>query len=162
MALALYTPGLGYYANDSTKFGAMPESGSDFVTAPELTPLFGQTLAAQVGEALAATGTDEVWEFGAGSGALALQLLDALGDRVRATPSSTCRAACARASRRAGAHGDKLRWVDALPDALQRRGGGQRGAGRHARQAAGAPRRAWQSGAWFLSVAVALDKASSY
>ena len=49
MALALYTPGLGYYANDSTKFGALPESGSDFVTAPELTPLFGQTLAVQVG-----------------------------------------------------------------------------------------------------------------
>ncbi len=45
MALALYTPGLGYYANDSTKFGAMPESGSDFVTAPEMTELFGQTLA---------------------------------------------------------------------------------------------------------------------
>ena len=61
MALALYTPGLGYYANDSTKFGAMPESGSDFVTAPEMTPLFGQTLAVQVGEALAHTATDEVW-----------------------------------------------------------------------------------------------------
>ena len=69
MALALYTPGLGYYANDSTKFGAMPESGSDFVTAPELTPLFGQTLAVQVGEALERTSTDEVWEFGARPGA---------------------------------------------------------------------------------------------
>ena len=57
MALALYTPGLGYYANDSTKFGAMPQSGSDFVTAPELTPLFGQTLALQVDEALAQIGT---------------------------------------------------------------------------------------------------------
>ncbi|MDD2714244.1 MAG: class I SAM-dependent methyltransferase, partial [Simplicispira sp.] len=77
MALALYTPGLGYYAGDLPKFGAMPQSGSDFVTAPELTPLFGQTLAVQVAEALARTGTDEVWEFGAGSGALALQLLDA-------------------------------------------------------------------------------------
>ena len=83
MELALYTPGLGYYANDSTKFGAMPGSGSDFVTAPELTPLFGQTLAVQVGQALAQTRTDEVWEFGAGSGALALQLLDALGDQVQ-------------------------------------------------------------------------------
>ena len=59
MALALYTPGLGYYANDSVKFGAMPYAtlagvpvaGSDFVTAPEMTPLFGQTLAAQVAQA---------------------------------------------------------------------------------------------------------------
>ncbi|MCB2016728.1 MAG: class I SAM-dependent methyltransferase, partial [Hydrogenophaga sp.] len=82
MALALYEPGLGYYANATPKFGQMPAGedgqGSDFVTAPELSPLFGQTLARQVAQALAATGTDEVWEFGAGSGALALQLLDAL------------------------------------------------------------------------------------
>ena len=48
MALALYEPGLGYYANVSRKFGAMPASGSDFVTAPELSPLFGRALAAQV------------------------------------------------------------------------------------------------------------------
>ena len=82
MALALYTPGLGYYANDSLKFGLMPAGvngvkggGSDFVTAPELSPRFGQTLARQVAEALQATGTAEVWEFGAGSGALAQQLL---------------------------------------------------------------------------------------
>ena len=82
MALALYAPGLGYYANSSRKFGRMPQSGSDFVTAPELSPLFGQALAAQVAQALDATGTHEVWEFGAGSGALAAQLLGALGDRV--------------------------------------------------------------------------------
>ena len=49
--------------------------GSDFVTAPELSPLFGQTLARQVVQALQATGTREVWEFGAGSGALSLQIL---------------------------------------------------------------------------------------
>ena len=45
MAQALYAPGLGYYANDLRKFGALPSgdaaSSSDFVTAPELTPLFG-------------------------------------------------------------------------------------------------------------------------
>lgn len=78
MAMALYEPGLGYYANALAKFGQMPQSGSDFVTAPELTPLFGQTLARQVAQALAATGTDEVWEFGAGTGALALQVIEAL------------------------------------------------------------------------------------
>jgi SAM-dependent MidA family methyltransferase len=106
MAMALYEPGLGYYANATPKFGQMPQGvagqGSDFVTAPELSPLFGHTLARQVAQALAATGTDEVWEFGAGTGALALQLLDALaalGQARAATPSSTSRAACASASR---------------------------------------------------------------
>ena len=91
MELALYTPGLGYYAGDLRKFGAMPQSGSDFVTAPEMTPLFGQTLAVQVAEALARTGTDEIWEFGAGSGALAAQLigaLEALGKRRAPGPRS--------------------------------------------------------------------------
>ena len=39
MALALYTPGLGYYAGDLPKFGTLPSSGSEFVTAPEMTPL---------------------------------------------------------------------------------------------------------------------------
>ena len=117
MALALYTPGLGYYANDSTKFGAMPQSGSDFVTAPEMTPLFGHTLAVQVAEALAQTGTHEVWEFGAGSGALALQLLDALGDRVqRYTIVDLSGSLRARQQARLVAHAHKLRWVDALPE----------------------------------------------
>ena len=120
MALALYTPGLGYYANDSAKFGAMPTSGSDFVTAPELTPVFGQTLAVQVGEALAVTGTHEVWEFGAGSGALALQLLDALGDQVQRYAivdlSGSLRA---RQQALLAAHAHKVRWVDALPDHIE-------------------------------------------
>ena len=83
MALALYEPGLGYYANARPKLGRMPqanpkggaEEGSDFVTAPELSPLFGQAVARQVLDALQATGTREVWEFGAGTGALALQVL---------------------------------------------------------------------------------------
>ena len=83
MALALYAPGLGYYANTSRKFGTLPGTGSDFVTAPEMSPLFGRALAAQLREALERTGTDEVWEFGAGSGALARELLQALGERVR-------------------------------------------------------------------------------
>jgi len=83
MELALYTPGLGYYARGSRQFGALPASGSDFITAPELSPLFGRALARQVAQALDVTGTDEIWEFGAGSGALAAQLLEALGDRLR-------------------------------------------------------------------------------
>ena len=52
MAMALYEPGLGYYARGQRLFGAMPASGSDFVTAPELSPLFGRALARQVAQAL--------------------------------------------------------------------------------------------------------------
>ena len=120
MALALYTPGLGYYANDSAKFGTMPSSGSDFVTAPELSPVFGQTLAVQVRQALQATGTNAVWEFGAGSGALALQLLDALGDSVHSyTIVDLSGSLRARQQTRLAAHAHKVRWVDALPEVMQ-------------------------------------------
>lgn len=98
MAMALYEPGLGYYSRDSRKFGSLPSSGSDFVTAPELSPLFGRALARQVAQALTAAGSGAVWEFGAGSGALAAQLLESLGEAVRVTPSSSCRARCASGS----------------------------------------------------------------
>lgn len=82
MAFALYEPGLGYYARGDVIFGSMPQGGSDFVTAPELSPLFGRALAAQLDQALQATGTQDLWEFGAGSGALAAELLGTLGERV--------------------------------------------------------------------------------
>ena len=120
MTMALYEPGLGYYTNALQKFGAMPSSGSDFVTAPGMSPLFGQTLAVQVKEALAATGSDEVWEFGAGTGALALQLLDSLGDAVRRYTiidlSGTLRD---RQADTLFKHADKVRWLDAWPDAIE-------------------------------------------
>ena len=120
MAMALYEPGLGYYTNALQKFGAMPSSGSDFVTAPGMSPLFGQTLAVQVREALDATGTDEVWEFGAGTGALALQLLDSLGASVRRYTiidlSGTLRARQADTLLK---YADKVRWLDAWPDAIK-------------------------------------------
>ncbi|MDM0105335.1 SAM-dependent methyltransferase [Variovorax sp. J22R24] len=120
MAMALYAPGLGYYANTSRKFGQMPESGSDFVTAPELTPLFGRTLAVQVAEALEKTNTEEVWEFGAGSGALALQLLDALGDRVAryriVDLSGTLRE---RQQHTLAKHAGKVEWLAELPDTMR-------------------------------------------
>src|SRR5688572_15486193 len=70
MELALYAPGLGYYSAGSTKLG----SAGDFVTAPEMTPLFGRTLARQAAEIIE-TGVTEVAEIGAGSGALAADLL---------------------------------------------------------------------------------------
>jgi len=119
MALALYAPGLGYYARDDRQFGLMPSSGSDFVTAPELSPLFGQTLAAQVAQALAASGSETVWEFGAGSGALAEELLGALAERVRSycivDLSGSLRA---RQRERLAPFGSRVCWLDALPDAM--------------------------------------------
>ena len=78
MELCLYAPGLGYYSAGRTKFGA----AGDFVTAPELSPLFASTLARALAEALAASGTRALMEFGAGTGKLAAGLLlapDALG-----------------------------------------------------------------------------------
>ena len=105
MAMALYEPGLGYYASGRIVVGRMPEGGSDFVTAPELSPLFGRALARQVDEALAASGSDEVWEFGAGSGALAAELL--VGPRPAHPPLLDRRAVGAAA--RAPARGDRRR-----------------------------------------------------
>ena len=116
MAFALYEPGLGYYSRSDRMFGMMPSSGSDFVTAPELSPLFGAALSAQVAQALDATGTDEVWEFGAGSGALAGQLLRALGPRVRRYRIVDLSGALrARQHERLAAFGDQVRWESALP-----------------------------------------------
>jgi SAM-dependent MidA family methyltransferase len=119
MDLALYAPGLGYYASPGRKFGALPSSGSDFITAPELSALFGAALARQLRQALTACACDEVWEFGAGSGALAAQLLEALGDAVARyniiDVSGTLRA---RQRDRLSTLGTKVCWLDALPDEL--------------------------------------------
>ena len=82
MELALYAPGLGYYVGGAAKFGA----GGDFVTAPELSPLFGRTLANPAAELLNAVPGGEVLEFGAGSGRLAADLLAAL-ERLGALPA---------------------------------------------------------------------------
>jgi SAM-dependent MidA family methyltransferase len=123
MALALYTPGLGYYANDLVKFGLMPGSGSDFVTAPELSPWFGRTLGRQVAQALQATHTQDVWEFGAGTGALAQQVLEQLASQGLSDVhyhivdlSGTLRA---RQQERLQAFAGRVDWPTALPQALQ-------------------------------------------
>jgi SAM-dependent MidA family methyltransferase len=79
MDLALYAPGLGYYVAGSRKFGA----AGDFVTAPELSPLFALCLARQVADVLATLGDGELLEVGAGSGALAVGLLTALDELGR-------------------------------------------------------------------------------
>jgi SAM-dependent MidA family methyltransferase len=120
MAMALYEPGLGYYTRGTPVFGVMPASGSDFVTAPEMSPLFGHTLARQVAQALQATGTHEVLEFGAGSGALAEQLLEALGDKVQrytiVDVSGTLRE---RQAERLARFAPRVRWLNAWPDRIE-------------------------------------------
>ena len=119
MAAALYAPGLGYYSRGEPIFGARADEG-DFTTAPEMCPLFGAALANAVRQALDATGTDELWEFGAGSGALASQLLAALGDRVRRYTIVELSAGLrARQAERLSANARRLRWIDALPETLE-------------------------------------------
>ena len=74
MNAALYAPGLGYYSARSDQFG---EAG-DFVTAPESTPAFALPVARQIEEILDSLGGGNLCELGAGSGALAAALLEAL------------------------------------------------------------------------------------
>ncbi|MFV8824383.1 class I SAM-dependent methyltransferase [Thauera sp. WH-2] len=119
MELALYAPGLGYYSGGARKFGP----GGDFITAPELTPLFGQALAAQVEQVMCASEA-EVIEVGAGTGLLAADLLLELEHRGRAPErygilelSGELRARqfdtlAAKAPHLAG----RVHWLDALPD----------------------------------------------
>jgi SAM-dependent MidA family methyltransferase len=123
MDLALYAPGLGYYAAGARKLGA----AGDFVTAPELTPLFSTALASQVAAILAATARREIVELGGGSGRLAADLLNALAARD-ALPSSysilevspdLSERQRATLARDAHAHCDRVAWIDALPDTIE-------------------------------------------
>lgn len=75
MELALYAPGLGYYSGGSAKLG----KDGDFTTAPEMTPLFGRTLARLLAELFPQSGP-QVLEFGAGSGKLARDILRELDE----------------------------------------------------------------------------------
>ena len=124
MELALYAPGLGYYSGGRRVIGTGPQDGSDFVTAPELTPLFGQVVATQLRQALDATGTNEIWEFGAGTGALAEQLLGELGERIERYTiidlSGTLRdRQHQRLQKEHPSLVHKVVWADSLPDALE-------------------------------------------
>jgi SAM-dependent MidA family methyltransferase len=123
MDMALHLPGLGYYAGGSHKFGM----AGDFVTAPELTPLFGQALARQVAQVLGAVPpAPSLLEVGAGSGKLAadlllaLEALDALPARyeilelsgeLRARQQETIAAAAPQLT-------DRVVWLDELPEKL--------------------------------------------
>jgi SAM-dependent MidA family methyltransferase len=122
MDLALYAPGLGYYAAGARKLGA----GGDFVTAPEMTPLYAGALATQVAAILAATGRREILELGGGSGRLAADLLNALAARdalparyamldVSAELAARQRATLAR---ECAAHLERVVWIETLPEAI--------------------------------------------
>ncbi|MDP3607483.1 MAG: SAM-dependent methyltransferase [Methylophilus sp.] len=84
MHMALYTPNLGYYSGGAKKFGI----GGDFVTAPEISPLFTRALARQVAQVIVLTQGD-ILELGAGTGKLAADLLQEL-EQLDALPSQYC------------------------------------------------------------------------
>jgi len=123
MELALYAPGLGYYVAGAEKFG--PDG--DFTTAPELSPLFGRCIANQCAEVLERIPEAEILEFGAGSGALAIQILgrlaeiDALPKRYRILePSPELRRRQRdRIQQRLPHLIDRCEWLDGLPERIQ-------------------------------------------
>lgn len=121
MQLALYEPRLGYYAGASRKFGA----DGDFVTAPEISPLFGRCVAAQCAQWLVHA-DGHVVEFGAGSGALAAQVLAALhaSDIAPARYSIVELSADLRQRQHLTLAGqvpgllERVQWLDALPERI--------------------------------------------
>ncbi len=118
MELALHAPGLGYYSAGARKLGA----DGDFVTAPELGTLFGRTLARQAAQILRA-GISDIIEIGAGSGALArdllaeLAVLDCLPQRYLILETSAGLKARQRAllQRELPQLASRIVWLDALP-----------------------------------------------
>jgi SAM-dependent MidA family methyltransferase len=119
MDLALYAPGLGYYSAGAAKFGP----AGDFVTAPEISPLFGRCLANACAPWLRSNPGAAVLELGAGSGALAAELLVAL-ERAGTAPvrylilevSAELRARQQeRLARLPPALAARVQWLDALP-----------------------------------------------
>jgi SAM-dependent MidA family methyltransferase len=105
MELALHEPGLGYYAAGARKLGA----GGDFVTAPELSPLFGRTLARQIAQVLEPG--EAVLEFGAGSGALA----EILTFELKEFEYKILETSPELKQRQQQKLGDRVQWLDRLP-----------------------------------------------
>ncbi|MCH7821354.1 MAG: SAM-dependent methyltransferase [Proteobacteria bacterium] len=120
MHLALYAPGLGYYSAGTTKFG----KAGDFVTAPEVSPVFGRVLARQCASVLAELDAPCVLEFGAGSGKLAGDLLQALAELDALPQSYQILEVSADLRQRQESYlmselpelADKVTWLDQLPD----------------------------------------------
>ena len=125
MELALYAPGLGYYSAGAAKVGRDPRGGSDFVTAPERSPLFARALARPVADILMAGG-GTILELGGGSGRLAADLLlelETLGrlptQYLLLDVSADFRERQAATIGRSAPHlRDRVAWIDALPDRI--------------------------------------------
>jgi len=119
MQLALYAPGLGYYSAGAAKFGA----AGDFITAPESSPLFARVLARQCVPILQALPARNVLEIGAGSGALAAEVLEhlpALGVEVSDYKILEVSADLRQRQeellrRKVPRHIAKVEWLDKLP-----------------------------------------------
>ncbi len=121
MELALYAPSLGYYTAGARKFGA----AGDFITAPELSTLFGRTVAKQLVEVMQAS-TPHILELGAGSGKLAVDILGELA-RLDALPETYSILEVSADLRQRQQHllqeklpqlVDRIHWLDTLPDKI--------------------------------------------
>ena len=122
MALALYAPNLGYYSarRQPIGLGLGRTPSSDFVTAPQMSPWFSRTLAHSVREALDTTSTRDVWEFGAGTGEMAFEILSVLGERIECYTIVDLSAGLKESQRqRLLPFKDKVRWVSELPAAFE-------------------------------------------
>jgi SAM-dependent MidA family methyltransferase len=140
MHQVLYAPGLGYYSAGSVKFAqtvatspSSEEEGAksgvgrfntpalltgDFVTAPQLTPLFGHTLARQALEVLRQADSNCLIEFGAGTGALAHSVLSALDEQgfcARYFILEVSADLKARQQRLLAPWGERVVWLDRIP-----------------------------------------------
>ena len=107
MDLVLHAPGLGYYAAGTRKFGA----AGDFVTAPEMGPLFARTLARQLAPLLEQS-APSILELGAGSGALA----DVLAREFPGVEYRILETSAELRERQRARLGERAQWLDALPD----------------------------------------------
>jgi SAM-dependent MidA family methyltransferase len=123
MHYCLYAPGLGYYTAGATKFG----QAGDFVTAPEVSSLFGAAVARQCAGVLAQLETPAILEIGAGSGKLAADILEALarddalpagGYRILEVSPELQQRQRQQLSARVPELLDAVQWLDALPDTL--------------------------------------------
>lgn len=120
MELALYAPGLGYYRGGMQKFGAQ----GDFVTAPELSPLFARCIAKQCQQLFRHLSNGDIVEVGAGSGALAVALLRELGTRqalpknyyILETSADLQQRQSALIAQEIPDLLDRVRWLQTLPE----------------------------------------------
>lgn len=124
MQAALYEPGLGYYVAGQRRFGAQ----GDFVTAPELSPLYGRCVAVQIASWLKAGAPPVIWEFGAGSGALPAQIILALIEGglpppryriIEVSPDLRARQQAWLSEQLPRPAFDRIEWLDRLPDRIE-------------------------------------------